>query len=261
MKKIFAVLLIAALLMTMSAGFALAENYVYLNDTANVRTGPGAGYKKLATLREGSTVSYMQQKLYDTAGNAWYRVTVGTGSVIGWVLGDYVSLTNTPGHAIYSGGANAGGGVISDYDSLWDVNRVIATGNVNIRKGPALHYEIVRTMAKDEKAAYLGDIQYDERGVMWYHVQYEGKTGWVSSTYAQLENSQLDRYNWVEITGGKCNVRKGPGLAYKSVGTAYESEILSYLGSSVTDERGVAWHRVVFEDGDGWVSSTYSKLF
>lgn len=261
MKKIFAVLLTAALLMTMTAGFALAEGYVYLNDTANVRTGPGAGYKKLATLREGSTVDYMQQKLYDSLGNAWYRVTVGTGNVIGWVLGDYVSLTNVPGHAIYSDGANAGGGVINEYNGLWDVNRVIATGRVNVRKGAGLQYEIVKTMGKDDKAEYLGDIKYDERGVMWYHVKYEGKTGWVSSTYAELENSQLDQYKWVEIAGGKCNVRKGPGLAYKSVGTAYEHDILTYMGNSVLDERGVAWYRVVFEDGDGWVSSTYSKLF
>lgn len=261
MKKLFAILLTAAILMTLSAGFALAENYVYLDDTANVRTGPGAGYKKLATLREGSTVTYMQQKLYDSAGNAWYRVTVGTGKVIGWVLGDYVSLTNTPGHAIYSDGANAGGGVIDDYNSLWDVNRVIATGNVNIRKGPALNYEIVKTMGKDDKAAYLGDIQYDERGVMWYHVEYEGKTGWVSSTYSKLENSRQDQYSWLEITGNACNVRKGPGLAYKSVGTAYKYEVLNYLGHSVMDERGVAWYRVSFNGGDGWISSTYSKLF
>ena len=256
MKKFFAILLTAAILMCMSAGFALAEGYVYITGDTNVRTGPGFGYSKLATLNKGSTVDYLDQTRYDSRDVAWYRVSVGTGSAIGWVTSDYAYLTGTPGVATYGDGANAGGAE----GGYWNGNRVTVTGNVNVRSGPGTNYEILNTMFKGDTAAYLGNTGYDDRGVMWYYISYGKTTGWVSSTYAKLENSYDAQSNWVDIVGGKANVRTGPGLSYKSVGIVYSGDRLDYAGSSSVDERGVTWYQVKFGDSTAWVSSTYAEL-
>ncbi len=260
MKKFFAIILTAAILMCMSAGFALAEGYVYITGDTNVRTGPGLGYKKLATLNKGSTVPYLQQTAYDSRGVAWYRVTVGTNNAAGWVVSSYAYLTNYSGYATYADGANAGGGA-KDSFGFWDVNMVTVNGNVNVRKGPGIEYEILNTMFKDEKAVFLGNTSYDNRGVMWYQVNFEDTIGWVSSVYAELENDESLWFKWVKIVNGDCNVRTGPGLGYKSIGTAYEDESLSYLGNSSVDERGVTWYRVSFNGSNGWVSATYAELY
>lgn len=261
MKKFFAVILTAALLMCMSAGFALAEGYVYITDTTNVRTGPGLGYNKIAMLREGSTVTYLQQRKYDSRGVAWYRVSVGTNNESGWVVSSYATLTNKVGSATYASGANAGEGKEQNYYGYWGVNTVTATGRVNVRSGPGIGYEIVNTMGEDDTAMYLGSNSYDDRGVMWYYISYEDTIGWVSSVYSELEHPEMLWFKWAKVVGGKCNVRIGPGLGYKSLGVAYKDEVLDYLGNVSVDERGVEWYYVSFDGQTGWISSTYSELF
>lgn len=259
MKKFFAILLTAAMLMCMSAGFALAAGYVYITDTTNVRTGPGLGYTKIATLREGSTVPFLQQTKYDSRGVAWYRVSVGTNDEPGWVVSSYAMLSEFGGEAYYSSGANAGEGKESNYNFA-DVNTVTATADVNVRKGPGTKHAIVTTMYADDVAIYLGNTSYDERGVAWYQVSFGNETGWASSMYSVLENAGMGGYRWVRIVDGKCNVRKGPGLSFKTMGTAYEDDALFYLGNMIYDDRGVAWYNVIYDNTTGWVSSMYAEV-
>lgn len=256
MKKFFAILIAAVLLLSMTAFAAPAMNYVYVTGSTNVRSGPGAGYNKLATLKKGSTVDYLWQTSYDSSGKAWYRVSVGTGNAIGWVLSDYAYLTNNAGTAYYADGANAGGNTTNS-SAQWDLAQVVSVGSVNVRTGPGVNYEVVKTMAKGDKASYLGNTAYDDRGVAWYQVKYKNSTGWVSSTYAHLENTSTGH---VTISGGNVNVRTGAGMNYKSIGTAYKGEVFNYMSKSAVDERGVTWYQISFNGKLGWVSSTYAKL-
>ena len=66
---------------------------------------------------------------------------------------------------------------------------------------------------------------------------------------------------YVEGVGGDSNVRTGPGLSYKSIGTLYEGETLEYLGDISYDSRGVAWYEVAYGNRTGWVSSRYTALY
>lgn len=59
---------------------------------------------------------------------------------------------------------------------------------------------------------------------------------------------------------GMSNVRTGPGLSYSSIGQVNAGSTLNYLHDVTYDERGVAWYRVSFGSGSGWVSSRYSSL-
>lgn len=66
-------------------------------------------------------------------------------------------------------------------------------------------------------------------------------------------------YRWVEITGGSVNVRSGPGLKYKDIGTVHKGDRLPYQGEIVHDE-GRDWYLVEFKNENAWVSSKYAKL-
>ena len=61
-------------------------------------------------------------------------------------------------------------------------------------------------------------------------------------------------------TTGNVHVRKGPGLDYGEMGTLAKGEIVSYLGSTRKDGRGVAWYKINFNGNVGWVSSKYAKI-
>ena len=64
--------------------------------------------------------------------------------------------------------------------------KVKATGDVYVRKGPDRDYAEIGLLYTGDKAPYLGDRKKDYRGVTWYKVSYKGKTGWVSSKYSKL---------------------------------------------------------------------------
>ena len=64
---------------------------------------------------------------------------------------------------------------------------------------------------------------------------------------------------YVEATGGRVNVRSGPGTGYKSLYTLVKGEKVEYLGSS-TDNKGATWYKIQYYSyGTGWVHSQYAK--
>ena len=82
---------------------------------------------------------------------------------------------------------------------------------------------------------------------------------------------ELDAEEMDEVSGGKgksnlikttgnVNVRKGPGLDYGTLGTLSKGTIVSYLGATKKDNRGVAWYKINFNGSVGWVSSKYAKF-
>lgn len=86
-----------------------------------------------------------------------------------------------------------------------------------------------------------------------------------------LNAVELNMDQMEEVTGGKgsgdivkttgnVHVRKGPGLDYAEMGTLEKGTLISYLGSTKKDERGVKWYKINYNGKVGWVSSKYSKL-
>ena len=59
-------------------------------------------------------------------------------------------------------------------------------GQVYLRKGPGLDYAEVKVIKAGKTAKYLGTTKKDSRGVAWYKVSFNNKTGWVSSKYGKL---------------------------------------------------------------------------
>jgi len=64
--------------------------------------------------------------------------------------------------------------------------KIKATGNLNVRKGPSLDYIVLGTIATGKTLEFLGEVKKDKRGVAWYKVRYNGHTAWVSSKYSKI---------------------------------------------------------------------------
>ena len=63
---------------------------------------------------------------------------------------------------------------------------VRTTGNVNLRTGPGLSYNVVDSVGSGTEMEYLGETFQDNRGVDWYKVCFKGMEVWVSSRYSTL---------------------------------------------------------------------------
>ena len=249
MKRILALAIVAALSMGCFAALASkdAAKYVYASGQVNVRSGPGLGYGSIGTMYEGERRLFLEKTSVDDRGVTWYQVQYNS-SRTGWVSSVYSDII-------------AG----ADDDWNWDDSTdsyVKATGGQsNLRSGPGLGYEDIGTMHLGDTAEYLGDQSVDGRGVTWYYVEFDGEIGWVSSRYTTLYagESYGEEERVVKATG-QVNVRSGPGLDYKDIGTLYKGDTADYLGKSSVDDRGVTWYQIRFNSGTGWVSSRHSRL-
>jgi len=151
--------------------------YVRATARVNLRSGPGVGYTDVGTLVEGEKVLYLNTYTYDANNVKWYKIqNYSMGEA--WVSSIYAELVYATSAGVPNS-AQTGG---TAYGSI-----VRGTGgNSNFRSGPGLYYEDLGTVHRGDEALFLGRTSTDERGVMWYYVQFEGKTGWVSSRYTTL---------------------------------------------------------------------------
>ena len=67
-----------------------------------------------------------------------------------------------------------------------------------------------------------------------------------AAVFTEFSGSKLTAA-YVEATA-MVNLRSGPGLGYKDIGTIYEGTTLTYLDQFSIDERGVAWYKVHYKN-------------
>lgn len=233
-KKFLAALMIAVL--CLSAIAALAEGKVTTTTEVNLRKGAGTEYGVIRVVGSGKSLTY-DKTAKDDNGVTWYRVTYK--GKTGWIISKYTKVAGNTKDA--SG-------------------KITTTGNVNLRKGAGLSYTSITSIPTGVVLSY-DKTSKDSRGVTWYRVKYKGKTGWVSSKYAKTGGSGSgggSSSGKKLITTGSLNMRKGPGLDYKSIRTIDEGVSLTYDKTS-KDDRGVTWFRVNYKGKTGWISSKYAK--
>ena len=162
MKKIFVSILAMLLIAAMLMGTAMAAAYVETTGQVNLRSGPGLNYKDIGTVNKGTTLSYLDQYSTDTRGVIWYKVMYKNSSA--WISSKYSDLY---------------GASVVPYLYATD-------GKSYIRSAPNLNGKIITTLQRGDAAEFLGASSVDERGVTWYRVSFNGKTGWVSSRYTDV---------------------------------------------------------------------------
>ena len=166
---------------------------------------------------------------------------------------------------------------VSEQDNSQQTGAYVrATGDVKVRSAPSKNAEELGVLHEGQRALYAGETRKDDRQVEWYKISMNGRTGWVSSKYAIVENrastssgsslsgsgsnKSATSGQSVAISGGKCNIRTGPGLNYDTIGSLKAGRVVRYLGKSQKDNRGVTWYYIEFEGEKGWVSSKYGYL-
>ena len=129
--------------------------------------------------------------------------------------------------------------------NVWAESKVISikVDNLNVRKGPGLHYPVITKINKNETYQIL------ERQSEWLKIKIsEKESGWVFASYTSETDKQAERgISTVDFL----RIRTGPGTENKAVGYLHigtEVEILENSGE---------WVKIKTNDLTGWVYSSY----
>jgi len=224
---------------------------VNVSTSLNVRSGPGTNYKRIGSLKKGARV-----EILDRSG-AWYKIK--TGSLQGYVHGDYIVLENKGQTPPPSPGNNSGSGKTDPAPPPSDDKRygVVTASALNVRSGPSTKNHKVGMVVKGTRLTILGT-----QG-SWYKISYNGKTAYVHSDYVKLESTSTPSpgsgnvgtvIGKATVTASSLNVRSGPGTNYKRIGSLPRNRQVELLA-----KQG-AWYKIKYGSGVGYVHGNYLKI-
>ena len=194
----------------------------------NFRTGPSTSYSIINVLMNGQKVEYIS-----TSGS-WLKVKYN--GVTGYVHGDYVTKGTT------------------DNSTTGTTKYVSASVGLNVRSGAGTSYSKLGKLEYKEKVTVLSTSNG------WSKINYNGKTGYVDSSYLKstVPGSTNDNTNnettgttkYVNTTSG-LNVRSGAGTSYSKLGKLEYKEKVTVLSTSN------GWSKINYNGKRGYVDSSY----
>ncbi|MBS7146866.1 MAG: SH3 domain-containing protein [Intestinibacter bartlettii] len=194
----------------------------------NFRTGPSTSYSIINVLMNGQKVEYIS-----TSGS-WLKVKYN--GVTGYVHGDYVTKGTT------------------DNSTTGTTKYVSASVGLNVRSGAGTSYSKLGKLEYKEKVTVLSTSNG------WSKISYNGKTGYVDSSYLKstVPGSTNDNTNnettgttkYVNTTSG-LNVRSGAGTSYSKLGKLEYKEKVTVLSTSN------GWSKINYNGKTGYVDSSY----
>ena len=155
----------------LSASAAVSSSFgtgTITGSDVRMRSGAGTSSSIIGTYPKGT-----QMTVTGVNGN-WYAVSYNGQN--GYVSSDFMSLTSGSSSAPQTETAN------NNNASSGKTGSIIGT-SVRMRSGPGTSYSVLGTYSNGVKLTVLGS----ENG--WYKVSYNGKTGYIYSSYLQITGS------------------------------------------------------------------------
>ena len=235
MKKKFAAILAALLVLTLITGAALAEtvSLAYSGGALNLRKGPGTEYASLGTVPVGDHIDVLRY------GDIWSKVETDDGK-IGYIKNLYIE----DGDTNYASGTDY-------FDSHYTA---YTTASVNFRAGASTSTASMGTLSKGTKVTVLG-----ENGRFYLVKNSAGTQGFVSKTYisrtkpTSSTGSSSSSAKTMTVTASYVNMRAGGGLSYSVVKVLPRGTVVTVV------TRGNYWTRVNYKGTLGWIKNTYLK--
>ena len=146
----------------------------------NVRTGPGAGYKKITNLKFNSNVSLVDTTKYDGTGcsSGWYKVKLNGN--YRYVCSSYVSTSSL-------------------------ATTTVGASSINIRNGAGTGYSIFTTLNKNINVILYSTTKHKGTGCSdgWYKIYLNGSARYICSTYTKLGKDTKTNSNNSSTTNEK----------------------------------------------------------
>lgn len=229
----------------------------------NMREHPWVEADPIMAVPEGTVVDVLKTALFDDGGMEWWKIRIGGQD--GYSVAQYLDLS---GSAPPPTGASAVGTVAGQ------VATVTATDGqgLNLRENPWVESPVITSMPEGTVVTVLKTALYDDSGMEWWKVSFEGTEGYSVAQYLAVTGQQsgssappapavglqAGQAVMISATGGDgVNVRTGAGVDNAVVGHLAEGTILTIVAGPVYDSKDVGWYQLTGAGVDGWVHGGY----
>ncbi len=236
---------------TVDQGMTAYSGEAATTTALNVRTGPATSYTKIGVLPTGIKVT-----LVGKFSSNWYKIKYADGYA--YVSGSYLKIsaaqepTTTPN-------------VDNTMDkgmTAWN-GTAVTTGNLNVRKGPAVSYGVMGVLSTGTKVTLVGKFTTG-----WYKIKYKTGYAYVSGSYlgsitASGGNTNTNpntdagmaAYDAQGTVKETLNVRSGPGTANNKIGLLQSGTKIKIFGKFSN-----GWYKIQYNNGYGYVCADYVKV-
>ncbi|CEQ02556.1 mannosyl-glycoprotein endo-beta-N-acetylglucosamidase [[Clostridium] sordellii] len=202
---------------------------VVVATSLNVRSGPSTGHGIIGSLKNNEKVEVISES------NGWSKIKYNGKE-------GYVSST-------YLKDSNEGGTSKPDVETKI---KVVAATSLNVRSGPSTGHGIIGSLKNNEKVEVISESNG------WSKIKYNGKEGYVSSTYLKDSNeggtSKPDVETKIKVVAAtSLNVRSGPSTSHGIIGSLKNNEKVEVISESN------GWSKIKYNGKEGYVSSAYLK--
>lgn len=243
-RRGLSLLCIVAMLMALPL-FSLAEpppvyNYVVNTNSLNLRSGPGYEYAILGSAPRNEMVQVFH---YENA-YQWARVSILSSGLNGYMNAAYLSAT-----------PQSGGGMPGNARAM--VKNPSPTGFLNLRETPSYSAKVLGIYYNGTLCTVLSQTGG------WYHVQMDnGLRGYfrgefLSFDYIPSEPPPPPAGNMgtarVTSSGGRVNLRQGPGYSYPVLASYYPGKIVTVYS------KGTGFWQVSVDGLMGYMDSRFLR--
>jgi uncharacterized protein YgiM (DUF1202 family) len=144
-----------------------------LYQTVNVRSGPDTRYEIVGQVTEGDTVQVVGR---EGEASRWLHVVLPDGTV-GWIPSFYLVFESDPGGLPL---------IDSSLENVGESAEVTiqAYGQVNVRSGPGIAYDIIGQLDVDDSATALARSSEQND---WLYIENDALSGWVAYFTVQVQ--------------------------------------------------------------------------
>ncbi|MBW4861469.1 MAG: SH3 domain-containing protein [Paeniclostridium sp.] len=220
---------------------SVGKTKVVVATSLNVRSGPSTGNSVIGSLKNNEKVEVISES------NGWSKIKYNGKE--GYVSSTYLKDVN-------EGGNSKPNETPKPNPNVETKTKVVAATSLNVRSGPSTSHGIIGSLKNNEKVEVISESNG------WSKIKYNGKEGYVSSTYLKDSNeggtSKPDEKPNVEIkikvvTATSLNVRSGPSTGHGIIGSLKNNEKVEVISESN------GWSKIKYNGKEGYVSSTYLK--
>ena len=201
--------------------YAATVTYKVTASKLNVRSGAGTNYGIIGSVVKDQMLSVVSKS------GSWYKINYNGRT--GYVSSDYVQASGTTTPPAES------------------TTYTVTASTLNVRSGAGTNYASIGSVTKGQKLSVVS------KSGSWYKINYNGRTGYVSSDYVQASGTTTPpaESTTYTVTASTLNVRSGAGTSYASIGSVTKGQKLSVVSKSGS------WYKINYNGRTGYVSSDY----
>ncbi|MGI8382725.1 SH3 domain-containing protein [Priestia megaterium] len=201
--------------------YAATVTYKVTASKLNVRSGAGTNYGIIGSVVKDQMLSVVSKS------GSWYKINYNGRT--GYVSSDYVQASGTTTPPAES------------------TTYTVTASTLNVRSGAGTSYASIGSVTKGQKLSVVS------KSGSWYKINYNGRTGYVSSDYVQASGTTTPpaESTTYTVTASTLNVRSGAGTSYASIGSVTKGQKLSVVSKSRS------WYKINYNGRTGYVSSDY----